>query len=436
MKICISIGKRIILFFLRIIVGCIFILVASLIAVFLRFKKGTKINLPRIVWGSTPILNNSYWSKAMRDLGYLSETFTFDFYASINKRSDWDLILSELYNPIPSFIKPYLGFVHALIKYDIFVISFDGFFLNQTNIWKCQGFFLRLAGKKIIVIPYGSDAFVYNRIRSTSLIHGLMMSYPQYSRKQYQIARRVDYWCKRGDVIIPGMMGPDGIGRWDVLAPSSLSLDIDTWVASNRVNLSSGTDETVVIAHAPNHRGFKGSEFVVCAVEKLKQEGLNVELLLFEKMQNTEVRKKMAEDVDILVEQIIVTGHGLNGLEGMASGLPTLSNLEDNAYVLPMRRWSHFDECPLISATPETIVDVLRQLVKNPELRQTLGKASRAYVEKYHGLDSTQFLFTNVIDYLYGRKDSLINLYHPILGDYPQRLPKIKHPLVNNKIID
>jgi hypothetical protein len=232
------------------------------------------------------------------------------------------------------------------------------------------------------------------------------------------------------------MMGPDGIGRWDVLAPSSLSLDIDTWVASKRVNLSSGTDEKVVIAHAPNHRGFKGSEFVVCAVEKLKQEGLNVELLLFEKMQNTEVRKKMAEDVDILVEQIIVTGHGLNGLEGMASGLPTLSNLEDTGYVLPMRRWSHFDECPLISATPETLVDVLRQLVKNPELRQTLGKASRAYVEKYHGLDSTQFLFTNVIDYLYGRKDSLINLYHPILGDYPQRLPKIKHPLVNNKIID
>ena len=120
----------------------------------------------------------------------------------------------------------------------------------------------------------------------------------------------------------------------------------------------------------------------------------------------------------------------------MAAGIPTISNLEDETYTLPMRRWSFFDECPLVSATPENITDVLRKLITNPNLRSELGRAGREYVEKYHGLDSAQYLFENVFDYIHGKKDSIINLYHPILGEYPNRSPKIKHPLVNSRIVD
>ena len=65
-----------------------------------------------------------------------------------------------------------------------------------------------------------------------------------------------------------------------------------------------------------------------------------------------------------------------------------------------------------------------------------LGQAGRAYAEKYHGLDSAQYFFTNVIDFVYGRRDSLINLYHPLLGEYSRRSPRVEHPLVTNRIID
>ena len=101
-----------------------------------------------------------------------------------------------------------------------------------------------------------------------------------------------------------------------------------------------------------------------------------------------------------------------------------------------MRRWSYFDECPILSATPENLISVLRELIINPDLRHELGKAGRAYVEKYHGLDSAQYLFTNAIDYVYGKNANFPNLYHPILGEYPKRSPKIRHPLVNNKIVE
>jgi hypothetical protein len=393
-------------------------------------------NKPTLVWGSTPIINNSYWSRAMVNAGFDSETYTGDFYSTINKRQDWDRILSEEFPYVWWPIKPYFAFLASLFRYDVFFMSFDGFFIGNTPLRAFQALLLNLAGKKIIVIPYGSDSYVYRNIRSAGTLHGLLMSYPAASMRQESKLRDVQYWVKHAHAVLPGFMGPDGFGRWDVLMPSTLMLDLQSWEVSKRNSSSRGDVDHVVVAHAPNHRGFKGTEFLIAAVDQLRSQGLKVKLLLLEKLQNSEVRRILREEADILVEQIIVTGHGLNGLEGMASGLPTISNLEDETYVLPMRRWSFFGECPLISATPENLIDVLRKLVTRPELRKQLGRAGRQYVEKYHGYDSAQYLFTNVIDYVYGRKESFINLYHPLLGEYPNRLPKIQHPLVNNRIAD
>ena len=390
----------------------------------------------RVVFGSSPLLNNKYWSQSLRKAGFLSETFVFDYFDSISKKKDWDNILKFKYPFIPYRIRPFLAFTISLFKYDIFVLSYRGYFLQNTIFRFLQADLLRLAKKKIIIIPYGSDAYVYRNIRSSSWTHALMISYPDASRKQRIIAKEIDYWNKNADVVIPGMMGFDGIARWDVLAPSSLVLDLDDWKATSKLFFSDGFNEKIVIAHSPNHRGCKGTEYLIHAIERLQSEGFLIELLLLEKIQNSKVKQILCERADILVEQLIFTGHGLSGLEGMATGIPTISNLEDETYTLPMRRWSFLNECPLVSATPENITDVLRKLITNPKLRTDLGRAGREYVEKYHGLDSAQYLFENVFDYIYGKKDSIINLYHPILGEYPNRLPKIKHPLVNNRIVD
>lgn len=421
--------------FLKLCVEAIFFLIGLIFSFTLRFL--SRFNYPsvRIVWGSTPLINNAYWSMAMKDLGYTSKTYTEDFYVSIHSRSDWDMLLKENYTKLPTFIKPYFAFIHSLYLFDIFVISCDGYFLNDSFFWKTQALFFKIARKKIVLIPYGSDSYVYQRVRSTSLLHGLLMSYPIQSRKQKYISKRLDFWCKHADVVIPGLMGPEGFGRWDILSPSPLVINTSRWLPKSRINYSNGLNGKVVIAHCPNHRGFKGSEFVIDAIEKLKSEGFNIELLILEKLQNVELMQRLQNDVDILIEQLIF-GHGLNAIEGMACGLPTISNLEDETYILPFRRWSFFDECPLVSASPESVVDVLRKLITRPELRHQIGQASREYVEKYHGLDSAQYMFTNVIDYLYGKKESLINLYHPLLGEYPNRSPKIQHPLVNNQIVD
>ena len=82
---------------------------------------------PRLVWGSTPIINNSYWSKAMRKAGFASETFTVDFYSKINRRSDWDKILNEQYRWTPWHIKRFItrSYMDYFFMMCFFYLSMD-----------------------------------------------------------------------------------------------------------------------------------------------------------------------------------------------------------------------------------------------------------------------------------------------------------------------
>ena len=69
------------------------------------------------------------------------------------------------------------------------------------------------------------------------------------------------------------------MGRSDT---NTLMLDLQLWIASKN-NLANGYEGEVVIVHAPNHRGFKGTEFIIEAIKKIKESGLKVRLILLEK---------------------------------------------------------------------------------------------------------------------------------------------------------
>ena len=57
-------------------------------------------------------------------------------------------------------------------------------------------------------------------------------------------------------------------------------------------------------------------------------------------------------------------------------------------YILPVLFEKGINnECPIINATHLTLEIELEKLICNPELRHSLGRESRKYVEKFHDAD-------------------------------------------------
>jgi glycosyltransferase involved in cell wall biosynthesis len=88
-------------------------------------------------------------------------------------------------------------------------------------------------------------------------------------------------------------------------------------------------------------------------------------------------------DADILAEQFLL-GYGLTAIEGMSLSKPVLSNIGADEYYEVFRRQTRLADCPIVSATPDTVTDELRCLVTDPQLRHTLGAAGRRYVLREH----------------------------------------------------
>lgn len=402
---------------------------------------GSSEEKPRVLFGPCPIINNKYWANALRSKGYKADSIT-SVIPSVNNNQPFDLLIEELI-PIQgkrtnwSLTKQKLQlFAHILREYDIFVMAFRFNYFDNTFFYKKEAGLLHKYRKKIIIIPYGSDYYRYSKVIDHSLKHNLMIDVPAEIFNEKKIQERVDYWNAFADAVIMGIMLDDAT-RWDCLPVSFLCIDMSSWHQTKKRQLANGHDSEVKIVHTPNHRGFKGTEFIVKAIRELKEEGLKIDFTLIEKMPNEDVRKILTAEADILVEQIIFTGYALSGIEGLAAGLTVLSNLENKDLTDIFRRYSYLNECPIVSSSPETIKDNLRLLITQPDLRQQLGKAGRKYAEKYHSYHAFASLFSEIEKKIWKGDPSadpmkFFNPQNPL--SYNTTKERVQHPLINNQI--
>lgn len=392
-----------------------------------------------LIWGPVPILNNKYWSAALRKKGWNSKTFMKGYYPTINKRDDFDRYFEDL---IPHWIWPpqlrrelssYVALLYIIRNGSILHLPFSGGPLGGNPLWRLEAYFFRWAKIHTVLIPHGADIYRYSHVMDPSYRNGLLLSYPNVGREEEKIARHVKYWVRHADVIVTGF-NIDGLGRWDCPVVNAICIDTEQWQPKVTYSHHDGRTGSVRVLHIPNHRGAKGTEFLIHEVEMLEAEGLQVELVLLEKVPNDRVREVMQE-VDILADQFICIGYGLAAIEGMASGLPVMSNLDLQSYTQLFRRYSFLNECPIVSSTPETINRNLKVLVTQPKLREQIGRAGREYVEKYHSYETAQYLFGSIYEKLLNGKDiDLMNLFHPLKSEYNRRKPLVQHPLIDNKL--
>lgn len=143
-------------------------------------------------------------------------------------------------------------------------------------------------------------------------------------------------------------------------------------------------EQKIKIVHAPTNPEFKGTKYIVKAIENLKIKYNNIEFILISGISHHEA-KKIYRSADIIVDQLHAGVYGLFAIESMALGKPVVGWIAD--YFLE----SYPKELPIIRANPDSIEKVLEELIKNREILPEIGKKSRKYVEKYHNIEKIKF---------------------------------------------
>ena len=339
--------------------------------------KRSRNEKPAILWAPRPIINIKYSSLADRLHGYRSDTLVYEVY-HLNQRADFDYSLARFYAiPVLGAIVPYASFLWAGLRYEIFGFFFTGGLLTPSPFWWSELPLLRLAGKKIVVYPYGQDARIPSLTRQAGGWNAYTDVPPgEEDRDESDVRRRLAAFGRYANVVLGCADLVEHLPRLDgvFLYP----FDLAGWTPA-----VARDDGVVTVVHSPNHRHYKGTRFLLDAVEKLRREGLPLELVLVEKVPNEEARE-IYRAADIVADQFLIGAYALLAIEGMALGKPVLCYL--NPRFEPFHpEWA---ECPILSADPDTLVEELRRLVLDPELRKSLGARGPDYVRKYHSLES------------------------------------------------
>ncbi|WP_425354777.1 glycosyltransferase, partial [Limnoraphis robusta] len=143
-----------------------------------------------------------------------------------------------------------------------------------------------------------------------------------------------------------------------------------------------------LIVHAPSRPEVKGSQYVLNAIEQLKQEGFSFEFTLVQNMPHEEAMA-VYRKASIIVDQLRIGWYGVLAVEGMAMGKAVVSYIRND-----LRHYLPYPP-PLAYANPENIVDVLRYLLLNPDAVASYGEAGQKFSREYHNADT---IAKNLID--------------------------------------
>lgn len=239
----------------------------------------------------------------------------------------------------------------AIEKYDLNnfdIIHFDAgldLFRNASQAinWKKQG-------KKIVCCYYGSDLRIRGIIRELDEISDL------------NITSEYDHLALKKDIHY--LFYP-----YD---PSEIPAKTES------------ENEKITIVHSPTNRKYKGTDLIISVIEKIKKEK-RIEFILLENVSRKIVLETKSKS-DICIDQVGGmmggTGYGKAGLETLAMGIPTVTNMSDEYC-----NW--LPENPFVVANnADELYSKLNELIDDKESRLRLGIQGKNWVNKYHSYKS------------------------------------------------
>lgn len=340
--------------------------------------------------GPEPLINNVYHKRALALMGYSAETFVDQVWYIT---SDFDF-RGDLACPGKlGFLRGYLLYFRAIFRYRCLYIYFNGGpLMSRPLVWRIEPWLYRLAGVKVVVMPYGGDVQVMERSKNAWFKHAMSVDYPLQRLRQRRIAAQVSLWTRMADHVLSGVEWVDYMDFWDTLMLGHFSIDVAQW----DVEPLERTDSTLRVFHAPNHKTIKGSEHFMRAVEELRAEGVDIELVMVQRVPNEVIRQTMRQ-VDVVADQLIVGWYAMFALEAMAMGKPVLCYLrEDLLDLYQVEGLLEPGEMPIINTNPLTVKETLRSLANDRTLLAAPAEKGRAFVERRHSVEAVGSVFAAI----------------------------------------
>ena len=347
------------------------------------FKRGLSYSL----WTGTPILNMAINAKAERLLNVKSASLVYRPYF-ITSAFDYNL---ERWcsQPFVYGITVLGVFIWACMWIDRFHFYCDRGILPSRNTFDFdlrELYVYKLLNIPVFLWTYGADIRSSETTRNLGepncctecTLVGKACICNELSRKQ-----NIDYLnlystaiFSMGDMIEYTPDSRNDLFFWPV------DIHGDNAEKYRPIYPSENCDKPLNIVHAPNHRMFKGTHFLIEAIEKLQSRGFPVQLTLVEKLPNSEALK-IYRTADIIFDQCLIGFHGYFALEGMAMGKPVMCYIRK-----PQEYLLNPEECPIINTHIDTLEQDIEELVNDRDRLRKIGIKSRQYIEKYFTLDA------------------------------------------------
>ena len=263
--------------------------------------------------------------------------------------------------------------IKALRDYDVF-----HFFYGRSLLPKHLDLpLLKRAGKKIFVHFRGSDIRNRKWISQVCIPTLLGQQAPaDIPRSSAEQIKRLNTWRRYADGLF--ISTPDLLDVAPEAQVVQQVIDLNQWAYEPNSHPDDKTE--LVIAHAPTNRRIKGTEYLIDAVDQLRQRGYSVRLDVIEGIPAAEVIHRY-QQCDLGVDELLQGSYGNVAIELMALCKPVIANLGS---------WyqEHRPDLPVVHADPTDIAQKLEALINDPARRQRLGAAGREYVKRWHDINT------------------------------------------------
>lgn len=327
--------------------------------------------------------------------GFAQNNIEADFYSYTQHIFGYetDKIINFSSNILKRRLQKLMLLIKLMFRYKYFIFDTASTLLPRYKDIKIFRFF----GKKTMMVFTGCD------IRMPEIVSKYRWNPCAECTLEYKTYVGCDIEAKK-------QMIPSAENEFDIIvAPQEASgyikrkfvrayfpVNIDNF--PEKIYYKSALNKKIRILHAPSDPVYKGTKYIIEAIEKLRKD------YDFEFVTVTNISiNKLYEEIkksDLIIDQMLTGIYGLFTIESMAMFRPVVCYVREDS-------WKYIaHECPIYNTDAGKLYDTLKAILNDPLQLIDAGIRSRQFAEKYH---SSKIITKRLYDILANKVEQIHN---------------------------